>query len=100
MTISRIVAGTEAARKLQNGDMVLAIDDEIVTTFRELERATTPLTLNLGGEQVTIHYRQSALTAWAEDAQGNLLPGVLAYEQGWRDFNPGSETYRAATPSR
>ncbi|MFB3127923.1 MAG: hypothetical protein ACE1Z8_10615, partial [Candidatus Acidiferrales bacterium] len=68
--------------------------------FRELERATTPLTLKLGGEQITIHYRQSALTAWAEDAEGNLLPGVLAYEQGWRDFNPGSETYRAATVSR
>ena len=39
LTVSRIVAGTDAARKLQNGDMILAIDDKIVTTFRELERA-------------------------------------------------------------
>ena len=74
--------------------------EAIYFPFRELDRAPTPLTLNLGGEQVTIHYRQSALTAWAEDAQGNLLPGVLAYAQGRRDFNPGSETYRAATSSR
>lgn len=74
--------------------------EAIYFPFRELERASTPLTLKLGGKQVTINYRQSALTAWAEDAQGNLLPGVLAYEQGWRDFNPGSETYRAATASR
>ena len=39
LSITRIVAGAPAADKLQNGDMILAIDDEIVTTFRELERA-------------------------------------------------------------
>jgi S1-C subfamily serine protease len=39
LTISRIVAGTDAAGKLQNGDMILAVDDQVVTTFRELERA-------------------------------------------------------------
>jgi S1-C subfamily serine protease len=40
LSISRLVAGSPAAGKLRNGDMILAIDGQLVTTFRELERAT------------------------------------------------------------
>ncbi|MDH4314964.1 MAG: PDZ domain-containing protein [Gammaproteobacteria bacterium] len=39
LNISRLVAGTPAAEKLRNGDMILAVDGKIVTTYRELERA-------------------------------------------------------------
>lgn len=39
LTVTRLVAGTTASDLLRNGDMILAIDDEVVTTFRELERA-------------------------------------------------------------
>ena len=39
LSITRLVAGTDAARQLRNGDMVLAIDGQVVTSFRELERA-------------------------------------------------------------
>jgi S1-C subfamily serine protease len=39
LSITRLVAGTAAARLLKNGDMVLAIDGEVVTSFRELEHA-------------------------------------------------------------
>jgi S1-C subfamily serine protease len=39
LTVSRLVAGSSAARQLKNGDMILAVDEELVTTFRELERA-------------------------------------------------------------
>jgi S1-C subfamily serine protease len=37
LSISRLVAGTPAAELLENGDMVLAIDGQVVTSFRELE---------------------------------------------------------------
>jgi S1-C subfamily serine protease len=47
LTVSRIVAGSEAAEKLQNGDMILAVDDTVVTTFRELERATQKPVVNV-----------------------------------------------------
>ena len=40
LTVGRLVAGSDAAAQLRNGDIVLAIDDQVVTTFRELERAT------------------------------------------------------------
>ncbi len=33
LSITRLVAGAPAAEMLKNGDMILAIDDEIVTTF-------------------------------------------------------------------
>ena len=66
-----------------------------VFPFRELDRTSTPLELKLGGEGVRVYYRQSALTAWAEDADGNLLPAVLAYEEGWKAFNPQSEIFHA-----
>jgi S1-C subfamily serine protease len=39
LSITRLVAGTPAADVLKNGDMVLAIDGEVVTSFRELEHA-------------------------------------------------------------
>jgi len=39
LSVSRLVAGSPASEKLRNGDMILAIDGRLVTTFRELERA-------------------------------------------------------------
>jgi S1-C subfamily serine protease len=38
LSISRLVAGSDAAQQLQTGDIVLAIDDKPVTQFREVER--------------------------------------------------------------
>lgn len=40
LSISRLVAGSDSASKLRNGDLVMAIDDQIVTSYRELEIAT------------------------------------------------------------
>jgi S1-C subfamily serine protease len=45
--VSRLVAGTPAAGTLRNGDMVLAVDGKVVTTFRELERAVQKPDLRL-----------------------------------------------------
>ncbi|MGB5247536.1 MAG: trypsin-like peptidase domain-containing protein [Woeseia sp.] len=39
LSVQRVVAGSPAAAVLRNGDMILAIDGEVVTSFRELERA-------------------------------------------------------------
>jgi S1-C subfamily serine protease len=39
LSVTRLVAGTPAAEYLKNGDMILAVDGDLVTTFRELERA-------------------------------------------------------------
>ena len=39
LSITRLVAGTPAAEQLENGDIVLAVDGEVVTSFREIEKA-------------------------------------------------------------
>ena len=39
LSVTRLVADTAAARLLKNGDMVLAIDGEVVTSYRALENA-------------------------------------------------------------
>ncbi len=39
LSITRLVAGTPASKLLKNGDMVLAIDGEVVTSYRALEEA-------------------------------------------------------------
>lgn len=39
LSITRLVAGTAAAELLKNGDIVLAIDGKVVTSFRHLEHA-------------------------------------------------------------
>ena len=41
LTVTRIVAGTPAARSLRNGDIILAVDGKIVTSFRALEEAAS-----------------------------------------------------------
>jgi S1-C subfamily serine protease len=65
LSISRIVAGTPAEDDLRNGDMILAVDHELVTTFRELERAIqkpeVTLTIWRDGEEVRLDTSTVAL---------------------------------------
>ena len=56
-----------------------------------LDRALVDDTL--GGRKIRIHVGPDGLSAWAEDADGNLLPAVMAYRQGWRDFNPQTSVF-------
>lgn len=39
LTITRLAGGSDAARELQQGDLLLAIDGRVVTHFRDVERA-------------------------------------------------------------
>lgn len=58
LSVSRLVAGAPAAKLLVNGDMILAVDGKLVTTFREFERAVQKeevvLTVWRDGEAVDI----------------------------------------------
>lgn len=61
--------------------------------FGQLKRANPPFEFSLGGKLITLHFRKSDMTAWAEDEEGNLLPGVLSYQEGWMRFNPDSTLF-------
>jgi len=49
LSVTRLVAGAPAARVLRPGDLLLAIDDRVVNSFREVERA-----MHAGVVQVTL----------------------------------------------
>ncbi|MBV6424455.1 MAG: hypothetical protein NAOJABEB_02266 [Steroidobacteraceae bacterium] len=44
LTVTRLVGGSDAARELQQGDLLLAIDGAVVTRFRDVERAVADKT--------------------------------------------------------
>lgn len=57
----------------------------------EPERPSPSLSVELGGRAVRLFVERSANTAWAEDAEGRMLPGVLAYRPGWLSFHPDTK---------
>jgi S1-C subfamily serine protease len=65
LSIVRLVAGTPAARLLRNGDMLLAIDGRVVTSYRELEKAVqkeeVTVTVWRNGKAVDIDVETAAL---------------------------------------
>ncbi len=64
--------------------------------LEQLIRVSSPLVWSSGGRAFTVHHSADGLTAWAEDADGRLLPGVMAYRRGWYDFYPGSREFSVA----
>lgn len=47
LTVSRMTAGTPAAKLLQNGDLLLAVDGRAVANFRQVEKASQPQDVTL-----------------------------------------------------
>lgn len=69
----------------------LALDGESIwMPLTKLFARDSPVSVTLSGREVLVHHDVDAMTAWAEDLDGNLLMGVLAYEEGWRSFHPES----------
>lgn len=63
--------------------------------FTQLKQANIPIELTIGDKVITIQYEDAAFTAWAEDAEGKLLPAVLAYKSRWLAFNPETKIFEA-----
>ncbi len=65
LSITRVVAGTPAENKLQNGDMILAVDGEVVTSFRALEKAAqkpqVTVTVWRNGKAIDVDVETAAL---------------------------------------
>jgi pro-apoptotic serine protease NMA111 len=68
LTVVRMVGGSAAAQTLQQGDLLLAIDGQVVTRFREVERAAA----DKAGVKVTVWRGKSEQTLDVATAE---LPG-------------------------
>lgn len=67
LTVTRLTGGSDAARQLQSGDLLLAMDGEVVTRFRDVEvraqRPSVTVTVWRGGAEVTVPVGTTALPA-------------------------------------
>jgi len=65
LVVSRRVAGSDAEDKLQEGDLILAIDNEVVRNYRDVEKNTqkdeVKLTVNRLGEELTVLVKTRSL---------------------------------------
>jgi S1-C subfamily serine protease len=65
LSVTRLVAGSAAAKLLRNGDLILAVDDQVVTSFRELEKAVqkpaVTVTVWRDGESIDLDIETAAL---------------------------------------
>ncbi|RHY78486.1 hypothetical protein DYB38_005541, partial [Aphanomyces astaci] len=81
LSVGRRWGGTDAQSQLRNGDLIVQIDDAIVTSFREVEVATQKpsvvATVIRQGEQLQVPLKTVLLESWEVDRivcwQGLLL---------------------------
>lgn len=66
LAVSRVVAGTPAAAKLESGDMILAVNGKVVTTYRQFETASQAPVVSL--------------TLWRDDAELDLTIETVALD--------------------
>ena len=83
LSVTRLVAGSPASELLNNGDMILAIDGNVVTSFRELEKAVqkpqVDVTVWRNGEVLDIPVSTAALDG-AGIQRAILWAGALLQE--------------------
>jgi S1-C subfamily serine protease len=69
MSVTRLVAGSPAARVLQPGDLLLAVDGKVTNSFREVERA--------------VHAPEARVTVWRDGREMDIpLRTVLLNGKG------------------
>jgi S1-C subfamily serine protease len=71
LSVTRLVAGSNAAEVLRNGDIVMAVDGQVVTSFRALENAVqkpaVELTIWRNGEEIQMTIQTASLSGLGID---------------------------------
>ena len=66
-------------------------EDQLFLPFSSLGQ--DPVSVKLNGKSIRVFYDNEGMTAWAEDAQGNPIDGLLAYNWAWKGFYANSRVY-------
>jgi hypothetical protein len=63
--------------------------------FTEIKKTHSPISDQLGGQTITIHFNPQTRSASIADAEGKPLPSVMAYWFAWYTFHPKTEIFTA-----
>ena len=63
--------------------------------FAEIEKVGSPISDQLGGQAITIHFNPQTRSASVTDADGKPLPSVMAYWFAWYTFHPQTKIFTA-----
>lgn len=63
--------------------------------FAEIKKVRSPISDQLGGQTITIHFNPQTRSASVADADGKPLPSVMAYWFAWYTFHPKTEIFTA-----
>jgi|CXWL01.1.fsa_nt_gi hypothetical protein len=63
--------------------------------FAEIKKVRSPLSDQIGGQAITIHFNPQTRSASVTDADGKPLPSVMAFWFAWYTFHPKTEIFNA-----
>lgn len=63
--------------------------------FAEIQKVRSPVSDQLGGQAITIHFNSQTRSASVTDAEGKPLPSVMAFWFAWYTFHPKTEIFNA-----
>ena len=63
--------------------------------FAEIKKVRSPISDQLGGQAITIHFNPQSRSASVTDADGKPLPSVMAYWFAWYTFHPKTKIFTA-----
>lgn len=72
-------------------ELVLGVERNGVTKaypFSTLKKLESPISDELNGEPVLIHYNAEANSAYLADPSGQILPSITVYWKSWHSFHP------------
>jgi hypothetical protein len=65
-------------------------------SFAELKKVNGPLTDQINGQRVRIHFNPRAQSASVTDTEGRPVPSVMAFWFAWYAFHPDTQVFQAA----
>ncbi len=63
--------------------------------FTEIKKIRSPISDQLGGQTITIHFNPQTRSASVANADGKPLPSVMAYWFAWYTFHPKTKIFTA-----
>ncbi len=68
--------------------------ESLFLPWKRIRGSKQPIAVTVGGTPLSVHVNKRGLTAWALDAEGEMLPAVMTYRKSWLAFRPKSKIYK------